>query len=352
MSTKKLTTFVGLIRNSVGNTTPFTKYNFHRLWIENQMKGFEVPKDFIPKDNPSLAVILYGSSVAGTSLDDGDADFAMTFFSCDTSGEYTIMDVDRNNQEKLLSTVFHHIIREQKIKSQRIFRARVPVIQFQSNVPPYDGFKFDLCLSTNGVRNSLLLRKYMESDSRLHLGCLLAKAWGKQSNILNSRRGWISSYALSIMYIYYFQMVLQKDYLVDDSKQLTRIVSACHKGKYEEISELNTPVTVGPFDPAEIESDISGFFQFYSKGFDFDSNVVDVRAEGRITKKDHWIECVTNLSLKERWNLLGHENLFIRDPFEPHNLGRSVDFLKSEHIREEFRLASQQKDALFFLYDS
>ena len=43
---------------------------------------------------------------------------------------------------------------------------------------------------------------------------------------------------------------------------------------------------------------------------------------------------------RERWHRLGHEAVLIRDPYEDHSLGRSVEFFHAEAIREEFRKAS------------
>lgn len=329
----------------------FKKYNYFRCWLIERLKDYTLPTEILQGNQAGNNVVLYGSAIAGTSLNDGDADFSMVFFSNAKSGDRQLIDIDRSKQESLLSAVFSHIREKEKafIKSQRIFRARVPVVQFCSTSPEYPNFKYDLSLSLNGIRNSLLLRRIMISDRQLLAGCLVAKLWGKQVNILNSRRGLISPYALTILYIYYMQTIHGRKYELDTLEVLDKIILRSTSEKYSNVEEFNSPLSIEESDFQEVESDIAGFFRFYSKDFDFDASVVDIRTVSPFLMKDAWIKDIESLSSLDRWNLLGHENIFIRDPFEPHNLGRSVDFLRSEEIREAFRLASRKKDSLYFM---
>eukprot|EP00658_Telonema_sp_P-2_P083804 TRINITY_DN9169_c0_g1_i6.p1 TRINITY_DN9169_c0_g1~~TRINITY_DN9169_c0_g1_i6.p1 ORF type:complete len:475 (-),score=129.88 TRINITY_DN9169_c0_g1_i6:362-1786(-) len=63
---------------------------------------------------------------------------------------------------------------------------------------------YDLSLAISGVQNSLLLRHYMERDPELRAAALMLKYWGRKRRLLNARRGWISPYALSIMFVHYY----------------------------------------------------------------------------------------------------------------------------------------------------
>ena len=63
---------------------------------------------------------------------------------------------------------------------------------------------YDLSLAISGVQNSLLLRHYMERDPELRAAALMLKYWGRKRRLLNARRGWISPYALTIMFVHYY----------------------------------------------------------------------------------------------------------------------------------------------------
>lgn len=356
MSLKKLNYFLNCIRSNLQDSCHFAKNNYFRCWLLESLKDYSLPTELTKGNSVSLSPILFGSSVAGTALEDGDADYSLVFYSSTNSlfpnNKCHIIEFNRDQQEKLLSSIYRHVDERssEKMTAQRIFRARVPVVQFCSHSAIHKNFKFDVCLSVNGVRNSLLIRQYMESDPRLHIGCVLSKQWGRNYNILNSRRGWISPYALTILFIYYYVMESKKTFFTetDINNHLSHILSVCDEGRYNDIQSLNSSVPLATCDACDVIKDIRGFFRFYSTDFDFDSSVVDIRSSP-IQKKDEWIDKIKDLPSFERWNLLGHENLFIRDPFEPHNLGRSVDFLKSEQIREAFRVSSHKDNPLFFL---
>lgn len=347
ITSERIQRLANSIHHHVGGTPQSTLFNSLRFWIIEKIGDYRLPGDIFNGINHALTILPYGSTVAGTSLGNGDADFAVAFYSI--SERCKAIEIDRLRQEQVLSELFEQIRKKSEIRnSQRIFRARVPVIKFSIENPTNSNF--DLCSSVNGVRNSLLIRQYMEHSPRLHLGCLLAKLWGRSFSILNSHRGWLSPYAMTILYIYYLQTTTAP-LSVQPTASLDDLLHTCHVGKYSELQEFNTQLPVRFFDICGIEKDIKGFFKFYSEEFDFDSAVIDIRTTSPIFQKDEWIHSITDISSADRWNLLGHENLFIRDPYEPHSLGRSVDFLKSEQIREVFRVSSKQEDSLFFLND-
>lgn len=324
-----------LFRKLHSFSSNFELLNSHRTWLESKLEGFCLPFDKAPLN---LAILLYGSSVAGTSLEDGDADFSLTFYTCSENSAEPFI-ICRNDQEKVLSSIFNFIRSRAKhdLKTQRIYRARIPVVQF------CDSRRMDICLSSDGVKNSLLLRKYMESDSRLHLGAVVAKVWARASGIINPRGGFLSSYAITIMFIYFFLQKHRKPFIEENlmNARLRDMLQLCFDDKYSSVPELNAPLRQRWTDYSLIEEDVKHFFQFYSYEFDFDSGVIDVRHEDNIKTKDTWLDRLKGCTDSDRWNLLGHENFLIRDPYETHSLGRSVDFVNSEKIREAFRLASK-----------
>lgn len=338
----------------------YNKIIEQRRWLESLLQAFTLDSG-APTDKvcASPTVLPYGSIISGTSFIDGDADYAVVFPLRDkSSATYTSEIVPREKQEKVLSDLFSHIRQNNsavELQPQRIFRARIPIVQYVRKSGDGDS-KFDLSLSIDGLKNSLLLRSYMAGDPRLRLGVLCAKQWGREQQILNARRGWISPYALTIMYIYFMLATRRTELFVSEAAIAERVkaivdTAASAKSELEEMDEFVSILPFVDFDSSTVEKDVYDFFNYYGdpECFDFDVSVVDIRQCDKYTTKDEWSEAIKHLGGEDRWHLLGHGNVLLRDPFEPHSLGRSVDFFRGEEIREKFRTAALKRDTLSFL---
>ena len=299
----------------------------------------------------------------------------------------------------------------------RIFCARVPVLQYtpnplkglpadssavdkQSKLLPYD---FDLTLSLYGVKNSLLLREYVRRFPIVRPLLLLIKLWGHTQNIIDSRNGWFSSYALTLMMIEFLQL---SNRIAVINPRNVRIEP--DPSKYDDWIEFQDNHV-----PNDIRLILQEFFQYYANQFDFDEHVVDVsgvdleqnlevgpsdpQCENRVGKKSiensstdviawrvtpEWIilhdsvdgniyapkrkerragvlepyftaEEEKSLTDEEKWHRVGHARIQIRDPYEAHSLGRSVEFFKAEAFRElleqSIELTSERKEFTDFV---
>lgn len=410
--------------------TEYETFLFKRHWLEQRMNAFRLTslfadsslsketQDTINSIHPRL--LLYGSSIAGTAFEMGDADFAVVFPSktpihggepvavSDTAEVMASIPVSslgyigglntfaRQVQPTVLTSLYEALStqgansvgsKDDHPHLQRIFRARIPIMQYvpslgelqQRNkgaegavdqatslpnpVEAPGGHNkrehYDISLSVDGARNSLLIRSYMSTYPSLRVACLVLKQWGRNRKILNARRGWISPYALTIMLIHYFhEAKLTNGNLIPTTSSdaiLARAsdamvlnnVSPNIEGSYG-IDELDTVLPMD-FDNSAAFDDVSnivkGFFEYYGGlgDFDFDCNVVDIRNEGRVTDKENWFsdDEKTQMSEAEQWHRIGYGVLMIRDPYEAHSLGRSVEFFRSESIREEMRTAAK-----------
>jgi hypothetical protein len=415
-----------------------------RAWVEEKVREFSIAPLFQEartSGNTELAdriasirprVLLYGSSIAGTAFEHADADFAVVFPTrsqlnsigaapveiSDTAENLASIPVGcmgfvggmatfpRQAQPTVLTSLYDHVVTQSKSngdvaagaapRMQRIFRARIPILQYvpslgelqernsklgvASDLPQAPGLPnagaaaysadgaaskkehYDISLSVDGSRNSLLIRQYMKQYPALRVACLVLKQWGRQQKILNARRGWISPYALTIMLIHYAveAKVISAhippnsvdDVLTRISEQMcsspTGSDEAVSRGHYG-VNDMDVALPMDFDDTAAFEgvSDIiKGFCEYYGgvdDQFDFDANVVDIRTERRVLNKEEWFseEESTRLSDAEKWHRIGYGVLMIRDPFENHSLGRSVEFFRSESIREEMRLAAK-----------
>ncbi|KAG8346940.1 hypothetical protein TRVL_02244 [Trypanosoma vivax] len=329
-------------------------------WLEGALECFST-REFpdLPLVSCRPAVLMYGSSVAGTAFRGGDADYAVVFPSSLSSSDSlckmcsrthpSFCEVKRDQHRIFLPSILDHIRKTDDsglLACDLICSARVPVVRIARRLPESsEVINFDISLSLDGLRNSLLLRLYMELDPRLRAGILCAKSWGRYQNILNARRGWISPYALTVMYIYFMQVSNKtktkvdedtvNDILYDTARIAAGDMGVVHPRCYNILPLRAVNVK-------DVLNDVHDFFIFFrgSDQFDFDKDVVDIRTRNKIVSKEQWLGEVKDLDSQSRWERLGYEAIMIRDPYEDHNLGRSVDFFRAENIRETFRLAS------------
>ncbi|CCW62907.1 unnamed protein product [Phytomonas sp. EM1] len=337
-------------------------YCANRQWLQKILSNFRFKNTDTNLASP--IVLLYGSAVSGTAFAQGDADFAVVFPNC-TSEEHLLNngifhEVSYRDQVPILSDLLEHINERCSFefsKPHRVFLARVPIIQYVRKTKD-ENLKFDLSLSLHGVENSLLIRRYMESAPQLRLGALCVKHWGKKMKLVDSRNGWISAYSLTIMYIFFMIRTGRISDPIDESEVSKKVRTFVTNSLHSEMSLDNIPefTTMIPLQECDVEAvvhDVFEFFHFYGGAsfFDFDVDVIDIRKNGTVKKKDEWLSMLDKLDAKERWHLLGYENIMMRDPYENHNLARSVDFFRGEAIREAFRISSSKKSPLSFLYD-
>lgn len=432
----------------------YCQFLAQRAWLEAKFQNFDLSQAIAEVEDGATRsllqtvkprLLLYGSSVAGTAFVHGDADYAVVFPAPDglesritalkvqqspsaeggsephgtkaslrslgvTAGLVT---VNRLAQPSVLTSLHDSMIQgtagneaanSSRPQLQRIFRARIPIMQYipslaelqqrnrdvkpssdttaTASTPlqfiksPSPALKvkeglhqhhkkehFDISLSVDGGRNSLLIRSYMESYPSLRVACLVLKQWGRQKKILNARRGWISPYALTIMLIHFMHASGRIPSLIDpisSDATLKRVAEqmvmqqastpAAVAGSYG-VDELDCLLPVEALlqsDTAfnEVADIVHGFLAYYGGAdgstFDFDTHVVDIRTNRRVLSKEEWFTEDENKALSddEKWHRLGYGVLMIRDPFELHSLGRSVEFFRSESIREDMRVAA------------
>jgi len=280
---------------------------------------------------------LYGSTLSCTALNDGDVDFALSIAD-------DLRQLSREEQAEMLTHLYSHLVRPSQETSKfpfvnqdfhRIFRARVPVLQHVPAVGHPDTlsfFKFDLTMSLFGVRNSLLLRQYVKDHPIVRPVILLVKHWGHRQAIIDSRNGWLSSYALTLMALEYLHVRRRVPVIPPDSIRIKIPPSA-----YDEWITFHEDHV-----PEDIQDVMRGFFEYYAHNFDFDEHIVDVtgaplrRGPRGCSPKEEFFTQEENerLTDEEKWHRIGHGNIVVRDPYEDHSLGRSVEFFKAEGFRQ------------------
>jgi DNA polymerase sigma len=64
-------------------------------------------------------------------------------------------------------------------------------------------FDFDISFNLFGAVNSRLLRTYTETFPTVRMALVLAKGWSISAQINNSPNGYLSSYAVVLLFLYY-----------------------------------------------------------------------------------------------------------------------------------------------------
>lgn len=163
-------------------------------------------------------------------------------------------------------------------------RARVQPLHDECRPELYN-MDFDLSFRAFGIRNSLLLRRYLLSHPCARPGALVLKDWSKASGVNNSMNGYLTSYAVNILWIYY----LVHQGLIPYVDPIFDIPSSLRANK--EVDPQYAAMIDPEWSPeqqAQLELQagelLLGFFYYYAFVFDWERHVVSLNRPGVTTK--------------------------------------------------------------------
>ncbi|KNH08614.1 hypothetical protein XU18_0900 [Perkinsela sp. CCAP 1560/4] len=194
------------------------------------------------------------------------------------------------------------------------------------DLPELLRFSFDVTFLGYAVRNSYLIRKYL-NDSRgpkVSRICQMAiKRWGKVTEFGVGAKGNLTSYGMTIMWIYFLLRTGQVGWY-----DPWKIPDALFLPQYPDFIPLDENV-----DYESVASQLHEFFMFYSK-FDFRNEVISLSRSRNSTRSDvGW-----NFLKREKFNFL----LCIEDPYEDDlNCARRIDARKLEWFKDLCQKALQ-----------
>jgi RNA recognition motif-containing protein len=240
--------------------------------------------------------------------------------------EWTAEDARRRGGDVLALTKLFQLLRKDRALGQfkLIDMARIPIIQRHVRGPSTLGsWPFDLTINRLlGVYNSALIRHFVLADARFAPLALLVKAWAGRLGVNSSQHGYLSSYALYLMLIFYLQ--------TRAPPVLPNLCAGRSTGGSVLIDGYNCyfdreaqPPSKNTLTHSEL---LIGFFRFYATEFDYENEVVCVRRAARTTKADLQTELTAliedarypSMQLK-RYSLVSNwkkEMLAVEDPFE------------------------------------
>ena len=198
---------------------------------------------------------------------------------------------------------------------------------------------FDLCLRQFGIRNSEYLRKLHtlhENSAYLRCGAVVLKEWSKLWGLNNSFMGFLTSYAINIMWIYF---LIQRGLIPYVSPYDTpeNPKDALRKPTYVPILPENTQLAATQEKMGQLLTD---FFKFYATEFDWDKHVITLNRPGITEKKTIGWTSENEVKLSRQSKNVRYV-ICIEDPYEPNlNLGRHLGVCKARKIKAEFRRAA------------
>ena len=282
----------------------------------------------IRKKYPQASVYFTGSTWSGFGTDFSDIDLCIMVPACSESNTEGL--AYRNRIMQFLSNYVKEIVMENMDVEVIVpILARIPILKF---LDPNTGLICDVSFnSTNAVRNTHLLKLYAHLDDRVVPLVVAVKAWAKEFGINDAKEGTLSSYALTIMCLYYlwcgcYPPVVHSVplFFFDNCVPISELVLTkpwktlkMKRGKKPLVGEL-----------------LRGFFKFYAE-FSWE--------EETICLYPHSLDSVNAVRKNIRKGEWRNDFIRVIDAFEFYNAARSVsDVFNFKKIKEQFKVAHLQ----------
>ncbi|XP_052447416.1 terminal uridylyltransferase 7 [Carassius gibelio] len=282
---------------------------------EHILQDFET---FLRCQVPGAKLVLFGSSKNGFGFKQSDLDICMTLEGQDTAEGLDSMAVIESLTKALRK---HHSLRN----ILPITTAKVPIVKFYHTKTGLEG---DISLyNTLALHNTQLLASYAAIDARVKILCYVMKVFAKICDIGDASRGSLSSYAYTLMVLYFLQQrsppvipVLQEMYVGE--KKPVVLVEGWDVHFFSDLKNLHKYWPGYKMNEESVGQLWFGLLQFYTETFDFRETVVCIRRKEPLT------------TFKKQWT---SKHLAIEDPFDlSHNLGAGLSRRMASFIMKAF----------------
>ncbi|XP_041436095.1 terminal uridylyltransferase 7 isoform X2 [Xenopus laevis] len=275
-------------------------------------------EDFIRRDFSGARLTLFGSSKNGFGFKQSDLDICMTFDGFETAEE---LDSIRTIEELARLLRKHQGLRN----ILPITTAKVPIVKFYH---VRSGLEGDISLyNTLALHNTHLLASYATIDRRVMYLCYILKVFTKTCDIGDASRGSLSSYAYTLMVLYFLQQrnppvipVLQEIY--KGRKKPEIIVDGWNVYFFDKLHDLANHWPEIGTNKESVGELWLGLLRFYTEEFDFKEHVISIRRKSLLT------------TFKKQWT---SKYIVIEDPFDlNHNLGAGLSRKMTNFIMKAF----------------
>ncbi|XP_053180647.1 terminal uridylyltransferase 7 [Scomber japonicus] len=282
---------------------------------EHILKDLEI---FVRRQFAGARLQLFGSSKNGFGFRQSDLDICMVL-----EGQETMDDVDCIN---IIESLARLLKRHPDLKNiLPITTAKVPIVKF---FHIRTGLEGDISLyNTLALHNTHLLASYAAIDRRVKILCYVMKVFAKMCDIGDASRGSLSSYAYTLMVLFFLQQrdppvipVLQEIY--DGKKKPEVLVDGWNVYFFDDLKSLPSRWPHSGENTETVGQLWLGLLRFYTEDFDFREHVVCIRQHARLT------------TFNKQWT---SKYIVIEDPFDlNHNLGAGLSRKMTNFIMKAF----------------
>ncbi|XP_037706859.1 terminal uridylyltransferase 7 isoform X2 [Choloepus didactylus] len=275
-------------------------------------------ENFIKQEFPGTKLSLFGSSKNGFGFKQSDLDVCMTI-----NGRETAEGLDC---VKTIEELARFLKKHPGLRNiLPITTAKVPIVKFYHL---RSGLEVDISLyNTLALHNTRLLSAYSAIDPRVKYLCYTMKVFTKMCDIGDASRGSLSSYAYTLMVLYFLQQrnppvipVLQEIYKGEKKPEI--FVDGWNIYFFDQVDELPTYWPEYGKNTESVGQLWLGLLRFYTEEFDFKEHVISIRRKSLLT------------TFKKQWT---SKYIVIEDPFDlNHNLGAGLSRKMTNFIMKAF----------------
>ncbi|XP_074425019.1 terminal uridylyltransferase 7 isoform X1 [Larus michahellis] len=275
-------------------------------------------ENFIRQDFPGTKLNLFGSSKNGFGFKQSDLDICMTMDGLETAEGLDCI--------RIIEDLANVLKKQTGLRNVLpITTAKVPIVKF---FHVRSGLEVDISLyNTLALHNTRLLSTYAAIDPRVKYLCYTMKVFTKICDIGDASRGSLSSYAYTLMVLYFLQQrnppvipVLQEIY--KEPKKPEILVDGWNVYFFDKIEELSVVWPDCGKNTESVGQLWLGLLRFYTEEFDFKEHVICIRRKNLLT------------TFKKQWT---SKYIVIEDPFDlNHNLGAGLSRKMTNFIMKAF----------------
>ncbi|XP_075955152.1 terminal uridylyltransferase 7 isoform X1 [Anarhichas minor] len=273
---------------------------------------------FVRRQFAGARLQLFGSSKNGFGFRQSDLDICMVL-----EGQETMEDVECIS---IIESLARMLWKHQGLKNiLSITTAKVPIVKF---FHLRTGLEGDISLyNTLALHNTHLLASYAAIDRRVKILCYVMKVFAKMCDIGDASRGSLSSYAYTLMVLFFLQQrdppvipVLQEIY--DGKKKPEVLVDGWNVYFFDDLKALPSRWPQYRKNTETVGELWLGLLRFYTEDFDFREHVICLRQHS----------CLTTFN--KQWT---SKYIVIEDPFDlNHNLGAGLSRKMTNFIMKAF----------------
>uniref|UniRef100_A0A1A7WHH6 Zinc finger, CCHC domain containing 6 n=1 Tax=Iconisemion striatum TaxID=60296 RepID=A0A1A7WHH6_9TELE len=273
---------------------------------------------FVRKQFSGARLQLFGSSKNGFGFRMSDLDICMML-----EGRDNMHNSDCTN---IIKGLARHLKKHPALRNiLPITTAKVPIVKFLHRSSSLEG---DISLyNTLGLHNTHLLATYAAIDARVKILCCAMKIFAKTCDIGDASRGSLSSYAYTLMVLFFLQQrnppvipVLQEIY--NGKKKPEVLVDGWNVYFHDDLKTLPSVWPEYRKNTETVGELWLGLLRFYTEDFDFKEHVVCIRQHA----------CLTTFN--KQWT---SKYIVIEDPFDlNHNLGAGLSRKMTNFIMKAF----------------